>query len=383
MHVLFLPKWFPGRNDPQLGDFLRKQAIATAAEEVKVSVLFITALDVVTPIMEVRHAEGLWELHGYYPRCQSGPGPWRSIINLWRYLRTVRQGWAQLVRQRGRPDLVHAHILLRPAVLAWWWRWRQGIPYVVSEQSSGFLTGAFDLRSLPYRVLSRFMLRKANSVSTVSAHLGERMKVLGLIDRYTVVPNVVPGLDRPLPGPGIPGHFLMVADLVDEIKNVSGVLHALAQVKEQYAAARLDLIGDGPDRSRLERLCDELGLRDRVTFLGRLPNSAVLDRMAGSAAVIVNSRVETFSVVTGEGLAMGKPVIATRCGGPEAFITSENGILVPVDDPSALSAAMMHVIDHAATYAPERVRATVQARSSASAVGKGFRTLYERILHGA
>ncbi|MEZ4755903.1 MAG: glycosyltransferase [Flavobacteriales bacterium] len=382
MHVLFLPKWFPGRNDPQLGDFLRKQAIATAAE-VKVSVLFVTALDATAPIMEVRDSEGLWELHGYYPRYQGGPAPWRSWINLWRYLRTVRQGWNQLVQQRGRPDLVHAHILLRPAVLAWWWRWRWGIPYVVSEQSSGFMTGAFDRRGRLYRTVSRFVLRQANSVSTVSAHLGARMKALGLINAHSVVPNVVPGLDRPLPAPGVPGHFLMVADLVDEIKNVSGVLWALAQIIDHVPGARLDLIGDGPDRALLERLCDELKLRDRVTFHGRLPNRAVLDHMAGCAAVIVNSRVETFSVVTGEGLAMGKPVIATRCGGPEAFITPENGILVPVDDRSSLSAAMLHVITHAGTYAPERVRASVQARSSAAAVGIAFRTLYERTLHDA
>lgn len=381
MHVLFLPKWFPGRNDPQLGDFLRKQAIATAAE-VKVSVLFVTALDATDPMVEVREADGLWELHGYYPRCARGPKLWQSGINLWRHLRTVRQGWKQLVQQRGRPDLIHAHILLRPAVLAWWWRWRWGIPYVVSEQSSVFITGVFGGYILPYRLLSRFVLGQANGISVVSAHLGEHMQALGLIDRYTVVPNVVPGLDRPLPALGVPGHFLMVADLVDDIKNVSGVLRALAQLIDQVAGARLDLIGDGPDRARLERLCDELKLRDRVTFHGRLPNSAVLDRMAGCAAVIVNSRVETFSVVTGEGLAMGKPVIATRCGGPEAFITPENGILVPVDDNASLSAAMLHVTTHAGTYAPERVRASVQARSSAAAVGIAFRTLYERTLHG-
>jgi glycosyltransferase involved in cell wall biosynthesis len=382
MHVLFLPKWFPGRNDPQLGDFLRKQAIATAAQ-VKVSVLFVTALDVAEPMLEVREEEGLWELHGYYPRCAHGPKPWQSFINLWRHLRMVRQGWEQLVHHRGRPDLVHAHILLRPAMLAWWWRLRWGIPYMISEQSSVFITGVFGGYILPYRLLSRFVLRQANGISTVSAHLGEHMKALGLIDRYAVVPNVVPGLDRPLPAPGTPGHFLMVADLVDDIKNVSGVLYALSRVKEIHPEVRLDLIGDGPDRAFLEERCDQLGLRDRVTFHGRLPNSAVLDHMARCAAVIVNSRVETFSVVTGEGLALGKPVIATRCGGPEAFITPENGILVAVDDSPSLIAAMAQVVLHAAQYRPERIRASVHARSSPAAVGHGFHTLYQRILHGS
>jgi hypothetical protein len=51
-----------------------------------------------------------------------------------------------------------------------------------------------------------------------------------------------------------------------------------------------------------------------------MENTAVLDRMAVCGTVIINSNVETFSKVTGEALALGKPVIATRCGGPEAFI---------------------------------------------------------------
>jgi glycosyltransferase involved in cell wall biosynthesis len=382
MHILFLPKWFPGRNDPQLGDFLRKQAIATAAE-VKVSVLFIHALDVAEAITEVREEEGLWELHLYYPRCQRGPGFWRRLVNLRRYLRATGEGWQRLVKERGKPDLVHAHILLRPGVIAWWWRLRWGVPYMVSEQSSGYFTGAFLRRSPAYRALARFVLRQANAVTAVSAYLGQQMKALGLVDGFTVVPNVVPGLDRPLPAPGKPGHFLMVADLVDDIKNVSGVLYALSRVKEIHPDVRLDLIGDGPDRSALEQRCDKLELRDRVTFHGRLPNSVVLDQMARCGAVIVNSRVETFSVVTGEGLAMGKPVIATRCGGPDAFITAENGILVPVDDSPSLIAAMSQVVLHAAQYQPERIRATVQTRSSAAAVGHDFHTLFQGILNGS
>jgi glycosyltransferase involved in cell wall biosynthesis len=380
MHALFLPKWFPGRNDPQLGDFLRKQAIATAAQ-VKVSVLFVTALDSDVRTLEVVEADGLWELHCHYPRCRRGPAAWRTLTNLLRYLLAARAGLARLIGERGDPDIVHAHILLRPAMLAWCWRIRTGTPFVVSEQSSGFMTGAFAHRPGWYRWLCRMVLRRANAITTVSGHLGAHMKTLGLIERYEVVPNVVPGLDRPLPPRGAPGHFLMVADLVDGIKNVSGVLRAMASLGERYPAVRLELIGDGPDRGNLERLCAQLHLHERVIFRGRLPNTLVLDHMAHAGSVIVNSRVETFSVVTGEGLAMGKPVIATRCGGPEAFITPENGILVAVDDEPALAAAMEHLLLHHTNYAPENVRASVRSRSSSAAVGTGFATLYERILH--
>ncbi len=173
---------------------------------------------------------------------------------------------------------------------------------------------------------------------------------------------------------------MVVADLVDRTKNVSGVIRALAQVVANGVNARLTIIGDGPDRAMLTGLAEELDLADRITFLGRLPNTGVIDHMAHTWAVVINSRVETFSVVTGEALAQGKPVIATRCGGPQGFVTEENGILIPVGDTDALAAAMYTLMEQATKYDPERIRASVNARSSPEAVGQAFLRIHRRSL---
>jgi glycosyltransferase involved in cell wall biosynthesis len=122
-----------------------------------------------------------------------------------------------------------------------------------------------------------------------------------------------------------------------------------------------------------------LGLKDAVRWHGRVPNSTVLARMAEAQAVIVNSRVETFSVVTGEALALGRPVIATRCGGPEQMVTEANGLLVPVDDGTALVAAMCAVMDEAARYPPEQVRSSIAGKGEPAAIGNAFGLIYERI----
>ncbi|MFN9327418.1 MAG: hypothetical protein ACK6A5_18745, partial [Flavobacteriales bacterium] len=78
MHVLIIPKWYPGRKDPQLGDFLRKQALATA-QQLKVSVLYITAdpKQSADHEQELETADGAWELRCYY---RSSTHPW----SLWR-----------------------------------------------------------------------------------------------------------------------------------------------------------------------------------------------------------------------------------------------------------------------------------------------------------
>ncbi len=383
MHVLFLPKWYPGRHDPQLGDFLRKQAMGVSGVAT-VSVLYICGMK--GPLAVDQDDQGmeggLWELRCYYKASEHPIAPVRKLINAVRHWRRALEGWQHCLTERGRPDLVHVHILNRPALLALWLKWRYGIPYLISEQSSEYMDGTFSRKGPLSRWLSRWLIARANGVTAVSAHLGERLKELGLVQRYDVVPNVIPGTDRTLPPKGEAGHFLVVADLVDRTKNVSGVLRAFAKFRSECPGSNLTIIGDGPDRAALEQLAGELGVSNAVTFLGRLANTLVIDHMAHTGAVIINSNIETFSVVTGEALAQGKPVIATRCGGPVAFVTPENGLLIPVGDDQALTAAMLEIVRDWTRYDPAQIRASVHDKFSPDAVGRAFLKVYQRICDG-
>jgi len=384
LHVVFLPKWWPNDDDPQLGDFLRKQALAVAAYT-RTSVLYIhadrtpDAKAMVTTSME----NGLCEVRSQFPASTHPLRLWRMLVNLRRYWNAAINGWECLVQERGQPLITHVHILVRPALFALRLKRRYGIPYLISEQSSEYLDGTYASKGLLFKALNRFVFRKASAITAVSAWLGDGLVRLGLCKTYAVVPNVVPGLDRPLPPPGPVGHFLVVADLVDRTKNVSGVIRALAVARKISPRLRLTVIGDGPDRRMLEELASAQGVAQAIRFLGRLPNSAVLDHMAQAGAVIINSNVETFSVVTGEALAQGKPVIATRCGGPIAFITPQNGILIPVGDESALASAMLQWAADPRRYAPAAIRDSVNTRFSPEAVGQAFLEHYRSILsHG-
>jgi len=381
LHVLFIPKWWPNANDPQLGDFLRKQALA-AASRTKVSVLHVHADK--RPAARygtvVSEEAGLWEVTSSYPASEMGFGPLRKMVNLFRYRTAALRGWERLTLERGKPDLVHVHIMVRPALLALWIKRRSRVPYIISEQSSEYLDGKYAGKSAAFKMLSKAVFRRASAVVAVSPFLGDALVAHGLCNEYKVVPNVIPGLDRPLPPPGSPGHFLVVADLVDRTKNVSGVLRAMAQARKQEQRIQLTVIGDGPDRAALEQLTGDLGISDSVTFLGRLANRNVLDRMAHAASVIINSNVETFSVVTGEALAQGKPVIATRCGGPMAFVTPENGLLINTRDDDALARAMVDMTQNADRYSAASIRDSVNSRSSPEAVGRTLLELYTAIV---
>lgn len=378
-HVLVIPKWWPHARDPQLGDFLRKQVQAVAVFT-KVTVLLLEAEPGLPHATELIEADGLQVVRSRYRASRSAVMPWRKGVNLVRYWRAAMAGWRLVLAERGTPHLVHVHILVRPALVARWIKWRHGIPYILSEQSSGYMDGTYQRRGALFHRVNQWLFRDAVGITAVSAWLGDQLVKLGLCTRYDVVPNVVPGLDRPLPPRGQAGHFMVVADLVDRTKNVSGVIKALAQGMRQGADLRLTIIGDGPDRRMLEELAQQEGIGERITFLGRLPNTGVLEHMVHTGTVIINSNVETFSVVTGEALAQGKPVIATRCGGPQGFVTPDNGILIPVGDTEALTEAMLTITRNASAYDPVAIRATVNERFSPQAVGRAFLKIHQRSL---
>lgn len=381
LHILAIPKWWPNAQDPQLGDFIRKQMQAVALSA-RVSVLHIEA-NTAPSTQEVQRTDGLCLVRSTYRASRSRVGAWRKAVNLLRYGAAAARGWARVVSEQGSPALVHVHILVRPALAAWWIKRKYRIPYVLSEQSSEYLDGTYVSKGVLFHLLNRRLFAGAAAITAVSAWLGDGLKRLGLTDRYEVVPNVIPGLDRPLPDRGPADRFLVVADLVDRTKNVSGVIRALAKASIINRPLYLTIIGDGPDRRMLEELVIQHGLSTQVTFLGRLPNSGVLDHMAHAGAVIINSHVETFSVVTGEALAQGKPVIATRCGGPEAFISRNNGILIGVGDTDALALAMHQMSAEHARYDPALIRSELSTRFSPTAVGAAFVDLYRRSLNQA
>ena len=96
---------------------------------------------------------------------------------------------------------------------------------------------------------------------------------------------------------------------------------------------------------------------------------------------VMPSRHETFGVVYAEAIASGKPIIATRCGGPEFIVNATNGVLVDVGDVPALSQAMQTMAAHWADYSPQAIRKDFEQRFSRAAVVRQLRALYQEVLN--
>jgi len=140
------------------------------------------------------------------------------------------------------------------------------------------------------------------------------------------------------------------------------------------------MVGDGPERSKLQALAVELDIEKSVKFTGLLSRQEVLTTIANADAFVLSSRYETFGVVVIEALALGKPVIATRCGGPESIVRQEDGILVPVDDIGALAAAMEKIIKNQEEYDPIEIRKACINRYSESAIAEKLIKIYSSVI---
>jgi glycosyltransferase involved in cell wall biosynthesis len=105
------------------------------------------------------------------------------------------------------------------------------------------------------------------------------------------------------------------------------------------------LIGEGQLEGEYRQLVADLGLTERVTFRGAVPNDEVLRSMAASAVTVVPSRSEAFGLVNIESFAVKTPVIASAVGGiPEIIRDGVDGFLVPPDDPKALAEKLRRLL---------------------------------------
>lgn len=112
-------------------------------------------------------------------------------------------------------------------------------------------------------------------------------------------------------------------------KGIKELISIMPDVIAAHADARLVVIGDGPERTSLEKQASDLGLSDRVTFTGKLPQADMFNYVKASDAFVLNTSYEGFSHQILETMALGTPIITTAVGGNvEAIRNHENGILV-------------------------------------------------------
>jgi len=243
-------------------------------------------------------------------------------------------------------DLLHVHYALPHSTAAFLAREITGKPYVATLHGSDVTILGSDCSYMPVNTLS---LERADAVTAVSKFIArEARERLGISKEIKVIPNFVDS-DRFVPAPCVDPEMLEKRDVVvthisnfRPVKRIEDLVYAMSIVTKEAPGARLVLVGNGPERHKIERLVDQLDIRRNVQFTGY--RSDVPNLLRCSDIVVLCSETESTPLTLLEGMSCGLPVVATDVGGiPEIVDDGVNGFLVPLKHPEAIAERILEL----------------------------------------
>jgi glycosyltransferase involved in cell wall biosynthesis len=290
----------------------------------------------------------------------------------------------------ARFDLVHAHTALLDGSAGAYLASRMKVPLVITEHM-----GPFSLlidNPIKRRVTKEAYARAARIVAVSRFLAGEISSFVGdeIARRVTVIGNgYTERLFRPDPlairPSGRDARYLLFVGYFEQNKRIDVLIEAFRRIAEERPSIELHLIGGGKAPVDVEGWIRALrpDVARRAHVHGMVDRETVALYMQQRCDVLVlPSEYETFGVVVIEALASGKPVVATRSGGPEDTVSSEVGELVPVGDPGALAEAIRRVLDNLDRYDPAKISDYARAGFSYEHIASRVRAVYEEALEG-
>ena len=345
--ILLIPSWFPSSTNPGLGIFFLRQAEALAARGHDVTVLSIQ----LRSLLEVRNL--ISSGYGFLTEKVNGVKVIKYVgvsfpnrfpaVNAWFWAFYGRILFRKYLKSFGIPDLIHVHAMIYGGVLALRIHEEYGVPYVLTEHSSIYKHGFANDTHIRF---ARAIARRSSHNFAVSEDFRRSLTERVGDFNWEYLPNIV-------------GHEFLSAKLNNKInsnkdilnffavgglmkhKRVDLLINAFSLALQKDPDLQLKIIGDGPEKNSLLNLTRDLGVAHRIQFLGR-KDTKDLVAVASACDVFVHaSDYETFGVAIIEALAMGKPVISTRSGGPECIVNENVGLLVAAGDVTALANAIL------------------------------------------
>lgn len=234
------------------------------------------------------------------------------------------------------------------------------------------------------RLQTLFALRRAHAVISVSRFLKSEICSYRIPEAHVrVIPNGFdPRLFRPAPAVTCTEWQILFVGFLVPVKGIENLLRAGARLIHEYrASVRINIVGNGPQGPELRALARELGIADRVRWFPQATRREVARHMRERCHVFVlPSSYETFGVVAVEALAVGRPVVATRCGGPEDIVTDDVGRLAPPNDPEALADTLYSAIRELTRRDFRIFRSHAETRFSYPLIAQRISQLYREVV---
>jgi glycosyltransferase involved in cell wall biosynthesis len=299
--------------------------------------------------------------------------PLRFLLTVVRILREGRKAQLLYVNGLYLEAVIANYLLRKPMVqkIVGDWAWERSTNKGwVKDNFDDFQTRKHGLKVEMLKALRRFYARRAHKMIVASQYFARHVARWGVPEeKITVVSNAIEvppssslrsseSIRVPL---STSFNVVTVSRLVPW-KRVDELIEAIAHCED----AGLVIIGDGPERGRLEDLVQSHKLADRVYFAGSRNREETFSLMAACDLFVLNSSHETFSHVVLEAMSVGLPVVARAIGPiPDLVRDGENGVLIAGEDNGHLSESLRRLIGSP----KERERLSYEGRETAKAYG--------------
>jgi teichuronic acid biosynthesis glycosyltransferase TuaC len=339
IHVLTLTPFYPSERDDANGCFVAETLEFLARGEGVVNTVFA-----VQPVYRPKVQARASNIPAEWLRYFSLPGgfglPTAGAFLFARIVSRVRE-----LQRARRIDLIHAHAPLPCGHAAMLLSAELDVPYVVSVHGlDAFSTQQVAGRAGAWcRRISQRVFQSSRRVICISERVREQvLQGTGRTCRTSVVYNGVdPELFSPGQGPASTAPVVLSVGNLIPIKGHDLLIRAVASLASEFPAISLEIVGDGPERERLESLAGKLGIAEWVHFFGRQSRQEVAAAMRRCTAFALPSRYEGLGCVYLEAMSTGKPVIGCRGQGiAEVIQHGSNGFLVGPDNEKELTLAL-------------------------------------------
>lgn len=320
--ILCLSRWYPNKYDSMLGLFVKRQMEAlTTAQNADITVLYIhydKNIETNQSQFDYSVESNIKTLRIYYGNSFK---IFKNLFQFYFFIKYYYKGIKYLFDKQGKPDLVHVNILTRTGLVGLFLKVFKNIPYIISEHWSRYLPEVNNYCGFARKLLTKIIVKHADAVIVVNERLKNAMLSNGLYNsNYYIVPNVV-NTEVFVPNPDnleinkTQKRIINITCFEDKSKNISGILRAIKELSVFRHDFELHLVGEGEDKTMLENLAEDMGIKNKYIFFdGLLEGDTLVNSINSSAFMIVFSNYETYSIVITESMSCGVPVLTTKVG---------------------------------------------------------------------
>ena len=370
MNILFLSHIYPEKNNFR-GAFIQEQAKALNKTHNVIVVVFSVNYSAFSPFSNYSVTKTTEDNLTIYNLIIAKSFP---VYNQLNYLNTAKKFILNKIISQHKIDIIHCHFSYPTGYLGYLLNKKTNIPFVITEHSR---FNAY-FKTFIHKKLSILAIQNANAVIAVSEFLKNQItpftkkpinSIHNIVDTNKFSINTTNDSTINI---GFLGNF------INNNKGLDILLLALTKIKNKNIY--LHIGGSGHLLQSYQKMAEQLELTDKCKFYGEIFIDKIPHFFSKLNLFISASRFETFGIVLIEAMACGIPVITTKSGGPQQFITNETGILVEPEDAEGLANAIDLIISRLHQYDHEYIRKYAIDNFGVDAFVSQINTVYKNVL---